>query len=308
MSSLEDCGTSPSSCGLYNPFGLWSGFVIAGVVDNDISSSYANQYHSDTTARTIMWFRIDLGVQKDIQSVSMWARYDCCPAQASGTTILIGDDDGGTGRYVFLYNSKASADYFSFSEVAIDGCTRCPAGYTTLSTGSTSSAACSLPLPICPLGSWSPDGLQPRTLQAANSYTGLTNQNNAFSSWSAITAWDNDLRSTYTSQGHAGVLRLCSSCSASHQIIYYDRLSDPTSFSVSYNFLWVWASSVNAMLTDFNMFGSSADYTNVQNHWTFCNYDDAAGVGAFRDCGSTAAVGSQWIETRSTLTGQANWA
>jgi hypothetical protein len=48
--------------------------------------------------------------------------------------------------------------------------------------------------------------------------------------------------------------------------------------------------------TDFDLFSTFAEAKSNTNPWAFCNFNDFenGGVGAFRDCGRTAADKNQW--------------
>ena len=92
--------------------------------------------------------------------------------------------------------------------------------------------------------------------------------------------------------------RRCDSCSASHQDIFYKRHTAHGSFN-AYQYLvsTCWLSTSNARGTDFDLYSTYADAIAGTNAWSYCNYDDcttSGGVRAFRDCGPTGAVASQW--------------
>eukprot|EP01035_Chromulina_nebulosa_P046833 gene46833-63451_t len=80
--------------------------------------------------------------------------------------------------------------------------------------------------------------------------------------------------------------RLCPTCTSTHQQIFYQRLTSiPASFSIYSNLINTWTSTNNILNTDFKLFGSYSDYSNQQNAWQVCNYDNLAGFP--RDCGPT---------------------
>jgi hypothetical protein len=92
------------------------------------------------------------------------------------------------------------------------------------------------------------------------------------------------------------VKRTCVNCAASHQVIYYKRLSSVAGFSFYNNLVHTWSSvyfGANILGVDFQLFSSWNDLLANQNAWTFCNYDDF-GIGGFRDCGPHGPVIFQW--------------
>eukprot|EP00960_Hanusia_phi_P023779 701518-Hanusia_phi.AAC.1 len=189
MISLEDCGssdgTSLCSCTQSSYFNS-SLYPCTNGYNNDIYDFIL------TSSEQLRWWRIDLGVSRDIQSVTIWPRRDTTfYYRDDNTSIYIGDnsDDAlnntlcGTtgvftsiddvynisctlrGRYLWTYKDS-TIDSMNWAEIAIDGCTSCPASLnTTASTGSTSIDNCSSPCPpgyelysdscmMCPTGTY----------------------------------------------------------------------------------------------------------------------------------------------------------
>ena len=88
--------------------------------------------------------------------------------------------------------------------------------------------------------------------------------------------------------------RLCSGCQSSHQLIFYQRLTSmPATFSIYSNMIGTWASANNVLNIDFKLFNSYSDYSNQQNPWQFCNYDDSS-VAFPRECIPSSLTALQW--------------
>lgn len=93
------------------------------------------------------------------------------------------------------------------------------------------------------------------------------------------------------------VKRLCSTCSGTHREIYYKRL---TPVSADVDLFGVlksnWTDYNNVLHTDFELYSDydAAVTGQAAGSWQYCNFNDASGVGAFRDCGPTKAVQNQW--------------
>jgi len=98
--------------------------------------------------------------------------------------------------------------------------------------------------------------------------------------------------------------RDCRSCAATHQKIYYKRITPvPAGFSIYDQMVTTWSSTNNVLNTDFKLYSSYYDMMNGTNAWSFCNYDTTA-VAFPGDCGPSEAVGGQW---NSNTGGQANY-
>ena len=98
------------------------------------------------------------------------------------------------------------------------------------------------------------------------------------------------------------IKRICMSCLPSHQEIYYRRITPVGSLDL-YNVLKSsWFSANNTLGVHFGLYSTYADAVRRTNSWTFCNYDDP-GVGAFRHCGPSEIVYSQW----NTFSGNFEW-
>eukprot|EP01083_Nonionella_stella_P290212 987592_1 len=97
------------------------------------------------------------------------------------------------------------------------------------------------------------------------------------------------------------IRRECPTCAASHQEIYYKRITDIETFDVHASMI-LWLSANNVQGVDFNLYSTLEDAINGQNAWSFCNYDDlvsGGGVGAFRDCGISGSTGGNWCSILS---------
>eukprot|EP01083_Nonionella_stella_P151549 484387_1 len=97
------------------------------------------------------------------------------------------------------------------------------------------------------------------------------------------------------------IRRDCPQCAATHQVIYYKRITNPQSFDV-YSNMKLWLSVDNELGIDFNLYSTLDDAVADRNAWQWCNYDDTwafndAGIGAFRDCGPTERVNHNWCST-----------
>jgi len=84
--------------------------------------------------------------------------------------------------------------------------------------------------------------------------------------------------------------RVCSTCLASHQTIYYVRLTSMTGFSLYSNIIETWSSMNNTLNHDFKLYSTWIDTITDNNAWNYCNYDDV-GIGFPRDCGPNGKVG-----------------
>lgn len=90
------------------------------------------------------------------------------------------------------------------------------------------------------------------------------------------------------------IKRDCPGCADGQKTTIYKRITaPPTGFSLYNNVKNTWTSVNNALNKDFSLFSTEDDARSGANAWNFCNYDDA-GIGGFRDCGKTGAVGGQW--------------
>ena len=101
------------------------------------------------------------------------------------------------------------------------------------------------------------------------------------------------------------VRRVCHSCnSVDHRDMFYKRLSplppsgtNTTAGEVYFLdvFMNRWASYMNVLNDDFELYGSYDDAVAGTNKWLFCNYDyfDHP-IGFPRDCGPFGYVGDQW--------------
>ncbi|KAK3278379.1 hypothetical protein CYMTET_13676, partial [Cymbomonas tetramitiformis] len=88
--------------------------------------------------------------------------------------------------------------------------------------------------------------------------------------------------------------RLCSSCYATHQEVYYRRLTPmPTGFSLYSTVYHSWRSADNVLGRDFALYSTYVDARAATNAWTYCNYD-ASSIGFPRECGPSGAVRYQW--------------
>ena len=95
------------------------------------------------------------------------------------------------------------------------------------------------------------------------------------------------------------IKRICSSCAATHQEVYYKRHHSRDGWNAHHNMGWAWASSSNALHDHFDLFSTYPDAVAGANPWSYCNFD-GSGVGFARDCGPTGSVGGQWTSwTRS---------
>lgn len=104
---------------------------------------------------------------------------------------------------------------------------------------------------------------------------------------------DAHLRSLLEDSPEQIVYRFCPSCLASHQHIYYKRITPwPTTFSIANMFMDSWKSNENLMGEDFNLYSSYEDALSGTNEWTFCTYHQDYGMP--HDCGPERFTGCQW--------------
>lgn len=89
------------------------------------------------------------------------------------------------------------------------------------------------------------------------------------------------------------IKRECTACIDDYKVIYYKRLTNPSSFE-PYEYMKRWKSHDNEINVNFALYSTLEDAIADTNRWQFCNYDDVPGVGAFRDCGKTGWVHNQW--------------
>lgn len=91
-------------------------------------------------------------------------------------------------------------------------------------------------------------------------------------------------------------VRYCQTCSTSHQVIFYKRISPvPEDFSVYSNALTVWSSHNNILNIDFKLYSTFEDLQLDRNSWQSCNYDDYfLSIGFPRDCGPLIPAEYQW--------------
>eukprot|EP00960_Hanusia_phi_P062713 765239-Hanusia_phi.AAC.3 len=138
-------------------------------------------------------------------------------------------------------------------------------------------------------------------LVASKGFPGVTDLNGAASV--PVATWDDAFRQLVSSNKYATIVRVCYDCLESHRLIFYKRiLTVDGDWSISQNMLYRWLSNRNTLNVHFKLYGSEVDYLTDNNAWGYCNYDDNA-VGSFRDCGPTAAVGSQWTATTGVNAG-----
>mmetsp|Transcript_17128 Transcript_17128/g.56781 ORF Transcript_17128/g.56781 Transcript_17128/m.56781 type:complete len:248 (+) Transcript_17128:189-932(+) len=166
MTHLEDCGamTGNSLC-TGGQSSYYSGsFPWRYAVDNNL----ANFMHTVCTATRYWW--IDFGSSKDVQSVTISSRKDCCWMREDYEKIYVGDSLTPTsnnlcgtmaafpsgayantvnckfsGRYLFTYYNglNPKPDYcMNFGDINIQGCTNCPLGTAIGTTGSTACQLC----------------------------------------------------------------------------------------------------------------------------------------------------------------------
>jgi len=93
---------------------------------------------------------------------------------------------------------------------------------------------------------------------------------------------------------HHILKRECDGCGSEHQVIYYKRITDLTSFDL-YTYTFDWESDDNVLGVDFNLYSNLADALagTTTGAWKYCNYDDNQ-IGMFRDCGVNGYVPSEW--------------
>lgn len=104
---------------------------------------------------------------------------------------------------------------------------------------------------------------------------------------------------------HCILRRVCDSCtSLPHRDMYYKRLTtlpppgtNTTAGEVFFlnMFMNRWASYMNALNTDFELYSTYEDALGGTNRWLFCNYDEFSHpVGFPRDCGPYSYTSDQW--------------
>ena len=138
----------------------------------------------------------------------------------------------------------------------------------------------------------------PRELDEAAPSTGrllfnMAASRGAASGYSAMS--ETDFNDAFEKSPSKIIVRVCSSCSASHKLIFYKRkTAPPKGWSLRHNLLHSWMKKNNVMDTDFSLHSSYSDALVGANPWLYCNYDDAR-VGMPRDCGPTGAVHNNWM-------------
>jgi hypothetical protein len=98
--------------------------------------------------------------------------------------------------------------------------------------------------------------------------------------------------STFLASPNRIAKRLCSGCAATHQEVYYKRITNTASYNPYAVLIDAWLQTDNSLNTDFELYSTYEDAIDGQNKWNYCNYH--ATVAFPRDCGPTIAVGSQW--------------
>ncbi|KAL3823279.1 hypothetical protein ACHAXA_003427 [Cyclostephanos tholiformis] len=122
---------------------------------------------------------------------------------------------------------------------------------------------------------------------------------------------DADFRAQVTScltsskDRHCIIRRICHSCTSPvHRDIYYKRITPlpPPGTNITNGevyfldmFMNRWASYMNVLNVDFELYGSYEDALSGTNKWQYCNYDYFSHpVGFPRDCSPYVYTGDQW--------------
>eukprot|EP00960_Hanusia_phi_P077759 768739-Hanusia_phi.AAC.1 len=224
------CGASGTTTCTAVMTGAWTTSTAANALDGYYGELAYESFTCTESPCTNQYWKIDLGESRDIQQVLAWDRSDCC-IDESGSNIYIGDDSTTytnnaycanvaftalsqqltlscnlRGRY--LWFSQPAVNRLSLAEVSVQGCIRCPSGYTTVSNGSTSSDDCILAIENeqadCAVGTFSSDGKG----AFINSYATLAHLLAAKPPWGIYHAesWDsatNTLPDSYGAQSAA---------------------------------------------------------------------------------------------------------
>ena len=100
---------------------------------------------------------------------------------------------------------------------------------------------------------------------------------------------------------HNVLYRKCPECDASHQHIYYKRLTKIAGRDMYDLLFHSWTSENNVMGKDFNLYSTFEDAHLSQNAWKTCNYDDKhSSIGFPYDCGpGYDLVEDNWYRTSS---------
>lgn len=83
-------GTATQSSDAYD---RTADLAIDGDTDGDYSNSFTGTH---TQAEYYAWWQVDLGGEKQIQTISVYNRTDCCTSRLSDFTVYVLDDDGET--------------------------------------------------------------------------------------------------------------------------------------------------------------------------------------------------------------------
>ena len=106
---------------------------------------------------------------------------------------------------------------------------------------------------------------------------------------------------------HKLIRRDCSSCSAdTAKTVFYKRLTPLPAYDLLDVLKSNWTLHPgNEFNKDFELYNDfdAALAGDQSKRWQYCNGDDPAGVGAFRDCGPTRAVTNQWNSWRGAYGG-----
>jgi hypothetical protein len=70
---------------------LWSGYS-SRAVDGDTSGNWSGNSVTHTAVENNSWWQVDLGSVKDLQTVKLWNRTDCCGDALSNFYVFVSDE------------------------------------------------------------------------------------------------------------------------------------------------------------------------------------------------------------------------
>lgn len=98
------------------------------------------------------------------------------------------------------------------------------------------------------------------------------------------------------------IKRECPTCVASHQTIYYKRLTNVATFDAYHVIADTWVNTNNVLNTDFILTTDIKKAFAGTQDWNYCNYNDPK-IPGFTDCGPTGHVGGWNFWCLSTRSG-----
>jgi len=101
-------------------------------VDGNTNGNWGAGSVTHTQGETTPWWQVDLGSVKDLETIQIYNRLDCCKDRLSDYHVFIADEDmqwtsltsiqnDNTGKYSKLYHSGQSPDIKTFDVSGITG-------------------------------------------------------------------------------------------------------------------------------------------------------------------------------------------